>query len=160
MQKKNLAIGAGVVIILVIIGVAFAFTHKAYAPAVGSTYASTSPVASPSTQATAVNNTIVLTKSNSSVGQYLTDSSGNTLYTYGADTKGVSNCTGSCLANWPAYQLASSNTNLPANFGSIKRPDNGQMQYTYKGMPLYTFTGDTMGQVTGNDVNNFKVAKP
>jgi predicted lipoprotein with Yx(FWY)xxD motif len=53
-----------------------------------------------------------------------------------------------------------STTGLPANISTIKRSDNGQIQYTYKGMPLYYFASDTKGQVTGNAVSGFYVAKP
>jgi prepilin-type N-terminal cleavage/methylation domain-containing protein len=102
---------------------------------------------------------IVQTKTDSKLGQYLADSTGKALYTYGADTAGVSNCTGSCLATWPIYK-ATSTTNLPANVTIITRSDGGT-QYAYKSMPLYYYTGDTVaGMVTGDDVNNFSAAKP
>ncbi|HSX23606.1 MAG TPA: hypothetical protein VLE74_00705 [Candidatus Saccharimonadales bacterium] len=38
---------------------------------------------------------IVTTKTDSKKGDYLTDSTGMTLYTYGPDKPGVSNCSGS-----------------------------------------------------------------
>jgi predicted lipoprotein with Yx(FWY)xxD motif len=101
---------------------------------------------------------IVTTKTDSKLGQYLADGNDKALYTYGADTNGVSNCTGSCLATWPVYEAATT-TNLPANVTAITRSDNTK-QYAYKGMPLYYFTGDTAGKVTGDGVNNFHVAKP
>ena len=111
-------------------------------------------------QAAAVNNAVLTTKTSSSVGQYLADPSGKALYTYGADSSGVSNCKGSCLASWPAYVATGSTTNLPQGVSTIKRSDNGQTQYTYNGMPLYYFVSDGQGQVTGNGVSNFSVAKP
>ncbi|MGH7157141.1 MAG: COG4315 family predicted lipoprotein [Candidatus Saccharimonadales bacterium] len=102
---------------------------------------------------------IVQTKSDPKVGQYLADSNGKTLYTYGADTTGVSNCTGSCLTDWPIYK-ATATTNLPNNVTVITRSD-GTKQYAYKGMSLYYFTGDTAaGQITGNGVSDFSIAKP
>jgi predicted lipoprotein with Yx(FWY)xxD motif len=52
----------------------------------------------------------VTTKSDSKQGQYLADKDGKTLYTYGADTSGVSNCTGSCMSTWPPYTATSTNT--------------------------------------------------
>ncbi|HSX46128.1 MAG TPA: hypothetical protein VLG27_03970 [Candidatus Saccharimonadia bacterium] len=107
----------------------------------------------------AVNNAVLVTKTDSKVGSYLATPAGAALYTYGGDSNGVSNCTGSCLANWPAYE-ATTTTNLPTNVGTIKRSDNGKSQYTYKGMPLYTFVSDSNGQVTGDGVENFHVAKP
>jgi predicted lipoprotein with Yx(FWY)xxD motif len=102
---------------------------------------------------------VVTTKTDSKIGQYLADSKGKALYTYGADTTGVSNCTGSCLAAWPVYE-ATSTDNLSANATVITRADNTK-QYAYKGLPLYYYTGDTTtDQVTGDGVNNFHAAKP
>lgn len=157
MDKRNIrlliALGAFVVIVI-----------GAYALFHGSTYKTPSSSSSSSTNqgtnVTPVNNAVFVTKSNTSVGQYLADPSGNTLYTYGGDTNGASNCTGSCLASWPAYQYNGSLTSWPTQVGSIKRADNGEMQFTYKGKPLYTFVGDTKGQVTGNGVADFSVARP
>jgi predicted lipoprotein with Yx(FWY)xxD motif len=102
---------------------------------------------------------VVSTKTDSKAGQYLAAANGKALYTYGADSTGVSNCSGSCLTNWPIYE-ATATTDLPANVTVITRSD-GKKQYAYKGMPLYYFSGDTSaGQVTGDGVNNFHVAKP
>lgn len=113
-----------------------------------------------STNTNAATADVVQTKTNPTVGQYLADKNGKTLYTYGADTSGVSNCTGACLTDWPVYAATSTTSNLPANVSVIHRSDGGT-QYAYKGMPLYYFSGDTSaGMVTGDGVNNFHVAKP
>lgn len=148
MKKPLIAI---IVIILIAVG-AYALFHKS----------------SPSTPAASNSNTssqnqtssgpIIQTKTASGVGSYLADANGNALYTYGADTNGVSNCTGSCLYNWPIYQ-ATQTTSLPTNVTVITRSD-GAMQYAYKGMPLYTFTSDSPGHVTGDNIQDFHVAKP
>jgi predicted lipoprotein with Yx(FWY)xxD motif len=145
----------GIIVVLVIAGGAYAIFHKSPKP-------KSSNTSSSSTQNTAATNTAVLiTKTNSSVGQYLADPSDKTLYTYNSDSTGVSNCSGLCLRAWPAYVDKGSTTNLPAGVSTIKRTDNGEIQYTYKGMPLYYFAGDSgPGQVTGNGVENFSVAKP
>jgi predicted lipoprotein with Yx(FWY)xxD motif len=152
MSKKNLLIA---VVVIVIVGAGgYAIFHKSNKP----TATNTNP-ATPSS-VPAVNNSVLTTKTDSQLGQYLVDPSGQALYTYNADSSGVSNCTGSCLANWPAYQAKGSVTGLPAGISTITRVDNGQVQYTYNGMPLYYFTSDTQGKVTGNGVENFTVAKP
>lgn len=109
--------------------------------------------------ATATTAQVVTTKTSSTLGQYLADPNNKALYTYGADTAGVSNCSGSCLTDWPIYSAASAPSTLPANVTVITRSD-GTKQYAYKGMPLYTFTSDSAGQVTGNGISNFNVAKP
>jgi predicted lipoprotein with Yx(FWY)xxD motif len=157
-MKRQYMVLTGIVAVLIIVGVGYAVLHKSNKP--NSPTYSTSSSSSNQSETSTVNNTVLKTKSNSSVGTYLTDTNGNALYTYGSDTSGVSNCTGACLANWPAYQDKSASGVMPTNVGTITRADNGEKQYTYKGLPLYTFTGDSQGQVTGNGVANFKVAKP
>jgi len=137
----------------VLLGGGYALLHKSSNTTPTTTTAKTS--AKPT-----VNNTVLMTKTSSSLGQYLADPNGKALYTYGADSSGVSNCTGACLANWPAYQDSGSTTNLPTGVGTIKRADNGQTQYTYQGLPLYYFVNDSQGQVTGNGISRFQVAKP
>ena len=103
---------------------------------------------------------VIITKNAASVGQYLADPSGKTLYTYNADSSGTSKCTAACLATWPAYQDAT-DAALPANVTVIKRADNSEMQYAYKGKLLYYFRGDaTADEVTGNGVGGFSVARP
>lgn len=152
MKKVILA----VVAIIVIAGGAYALFYKSPKPTPRTASSSSSQ-----SSVTATNNTILVTKTNASVGQYLADSSGKTLYTYNADSKGASNCTGSCLHIWPAYVDKGATTNLQSGVGTIKRTDNSEIQYTYNGMPLYFFEGDTSpGQVTGNGEQNFTVAKP
>jgi predicted lipoprotein with Yx(FWY)xxD motif/plastocyanin len=89
------------------------------------------------------------------LGNFLTDANGMALYYYDKDTKGVSNCAGKCVANWPVYYAAQ--VSVPAglkaeDFGTIKRAD-GAMQTTYKGFPLYYWIKDQKrGDTTGQDV--------
>lgn len=156
-KNQNMLLGLIVLIILVVGG--FVLFHKSTKPTTTTTSTSTSSKSSQA-QTAAVNNAVLKTKTSSSVGQYLTDPSGNPLYTYGGDSSGSSNVSGSLLASWPAYQDTGSTTGLPTNVSTIKRTDNGQTQFTYKGMPLYTFVSDSPGQVTGNGVSNFQIAKP
>lgn len=141
-----------IIVVIVVVGGGYAILHKS---------SKTTPTTtSTSSNTPAVNNAVLATKTDPSVGQYLADLSGMALYTYGSDSQGVSNCTGSCLTDWPAYVDKGSTSNLPSGVGTIKRADNGQVQYTYNGLPLYTFVSDSVGKVTGNGVQNFKVAKP
>jgi len=118
----------------------------------------TAPQTSNKSSASTAAKPVVQTKTDSKVGQYLADGSGKPLYTYNQDTDNTSNCTGSCLSNWPAYK-ATSTASLPANVGTITRSD-GTVQYTYNKKPLYYFTGDSGGQVTGNGLEGFSVATP
>jgi predicted lipoprotein with Yx(FWY)xxD motif len=152
--NKNSSTIAGIVIVVVIVAVGgYAIFHKS----------SKTPVSTNSTtqsKAAAVNNAVLVTKTSASLGAYLAEPNGDPLYTYNGDSSGVSTVTGSLLASWPAYQDKGAATALPVDVGTIKRTDNGELQYTYKGMPLYTFVNDSPGQVTGNGVSNFKVATP
>ena len=154
-MKKNSKILIILVGLVVIVGGAYAIYHKSYkAPASGYTTTSNS------SNTSATNSSIIVTKTSSSLGQYLAEPSGHPLYTFGGDSSGVSKCTGTCLTSWPAYVDLGSTTNLPTGVGTIKRTDNGQTQFTYYGMPLYVFVGDTSNQPTGNGVQNFTLAKP
>ena len=96
---------------------------------------------------------------NSRFGQILADAGGRTLYAFTKDVKGSgrSNCTGQCIATWPA--LTAAGTPLAgagvqaAMLGTIQR-DYGTAQVTYGDWPLYFYGGDTQaGQTTGQNVN-------
>jgi predicted lipoprotein with Yx(FWY)xxD motif len=92
------------------------------------------------------------------VGNYLADSAGRTLYTYGADLPGdcqtppKSTCVADCLVSWPIFDAGDRvlGTGLDdAAFGSIQRED-GLWQTTYRGWPLYYYKTDlTLGQMAG-----------
>ncbi len=41
--------------------------------------------------------------SDPTLGSYLVDKDGNTLYYFAFDVAGTPNCTGACAARWPAY---------------------------------------------------------
>ena len=150
MKKVIIAVIAAIIVI----GGGYLIFHKSPKTTPATTTSTTT------SNAPAVNNAVLITKTNSSVGQYLADPSGKTLYTYGGDSSGASTVTGSLLASWPAYVDKGSTTNLPTGVSTIKRTDNGQIQFAYMGLPLYYFVSDSTGQVTGNGVANFQVAKP
>jgi predicted lipoprotein with Yx(FWY)xxD motif len=154
-MKRSSIVLIIVIVLVVLVGGGYALFHKSSKPA-------SSASSSNSTQsAPAVNNAVLITKTDPNLGQYLADPSGKPLYTFGGDSSGVSNCAGSCLSSWPAYLAKGSTSNLPSGVSTIKRADDGQTQYTYNGLPLYYFITDKAGQMpTGNGVENFKLAKP
>jgi predicted lipoprotein with Yx(FWY)xxD motif len=158
MQKKSMAVIGTVIVVVILVVGGYALFHKS--PKTTTPSSTLSSTATSKSQAAPVNNAVLITKTNTTVGSYLADPKGNTLYTVGSGSTGVSNCTGACLTAWPVYQDKGSTTGLPTNVGTIKRSDNGEIQYTYKGMPLYYFSSDTSGQVTGNGVSGFSVATP
>lgn len=152
MDKKT-GMVAGVIVLVIVVAGAFALIHH-------NMNSMTAGKTASQTNLPAVNNAVLKTTMASKVGQYLTDASGKALYTYGGDTAGISNCSGECLADWPAYTDSGATTGLPAGVGTIKRSDNGAMQYTFNGQPLYYFTDDSGSAVTGDGVSGFHVAKP
>jgi predicted lipoprotein with Yx(FWY)xxD motif len=80
------------------------------------------------------------------LGQYLTGKDGKSLYMFTPDTTSASNCNGDCAATWPAVTLGNGETvkggdGVTGTFGTIARQD-GSMQVTYAGHPLYYYSGD------------------
>ncbi|QDA60855.1 hypothetical protein [Hymenobacter jejuensis] len=82
------------------------------------------------------------------LGPYLTDSQGNTLYFFARDVDGTNACTGGCTPTWPVYYepnvLVTKALNT-SDFGSKTTPD-GRQQTTYKGWPLYYYAPAVNGQ--------------
>lgn len=92
------------------------------------------------------------------LGPVLVDSAGMTLYRYTPDGKDKSVCTGTCASLWPPLTVPAGTTatgaaGIPgADLGVFARTD-GTHQIAYKGMPLYTYTGDTKaGEASGQGV--------
>jgi predicted lipoprotein with Yx(FWY)xxD motif len=96
--------------------------------------------------------------SQSGLGPILTDQNGRTLYAFTKDKNRSSNCTGRCIATWPA--LAGSKAVTAASgaqrslVGEAKRTE-GTLQATYGDWPLYYYAGDMdPGDVDGQGVDN------
>jgi predicted lipoprotein with Yx(FWY)xxD motif len=89
------------------------------------------------------------------LGSVLVDSEGMTVYDFTVDEGTKSNCYGGCEAAWPPVTTTGKPTAAEgasaADLGTTKRKD-GTLQVTYKGHPLYTFTGDKEpGEANGNE---------
>jgi predicted lipoprotein with Yx(FWY)xxD motif len=71
------------------------------------------------------------------------------------EASGKIECTGSCLSFWFPVTASPANAGtggLPGKLGTIHRSDDGKMQLTYNGKPLYTFRLDTAaGQAHGSN---------
>ena len=152
MNKKTVSIVVLVIIVVIAVGAAFLLRKPN----------NTNNSSLNNSQNLPANNSVFMVKSKSVIGNYLADPKGNTLYTDGVGNAGVQNCLGACLAAWPPYldKFAGTSINLPLNIGTIKRSDNGEVQFTYKNQPLYYFSADSNGQVTGNGISGFSVALP
>ncbi|HEY7257177.1 MAG TPA: hypothetical protein VH476_10905 [Solirubrobacterales bacterium] len=81
----------------------------------------------------------------------LTNMRGRTLYSLSVERKGRFVCdVSACLTLWKPLTVPAGVTPLgPVQLGTIVRPD-GRTQVTYRGLPLYRFTGDTRpGEASG-----------
>lgn len=92
----------------------------------------------------------------------LVSKAGRTLYSLSAETHGRFICTAACLTQWKPLVVPRGTTPTgAAKLATTRRPD-GRFQVTYRGLPLYTFSGDhARGDVSGNgfkDVGTWKVA--
>ena len=89
-----------------------------------------------------------------SAGDVLVDSSGAALYTPDQEANGMIECTSSeCTAIWKPVTAGGGNptgaSEIEGELGTAKRPD-GDMQVTFDGKPLYSFTQEGPGEVTGD----------
>jgi predicted lipoprotein with Yx(FWY)xxD motif len=84
-------------------------------------------------------------------GSVLVDASGRAHYTNDQDHGGAVVCSGGCLSFWSPVTTRTTPTagSLPGAVGVVART-NGTRQVTYDGKPLYSFTLDAPGKVTGD----------
>jgi predicted lipoprotein with Yx(FWY)xxD motif len=124
--------------------------------------ASSTPTASQSTDTPAAaipsGPVVVNVGQNSTLGSFLVDSKGLTLYLFTKDTPNTSNCYGSCASYWPPLLTNGApvaGTGVTASMlGTTKRTD-GTVQVTYNGWPLYYYVSDkAAGDTTGENVQN------
>jgi predicted lipoprotein with Yx(FWY)xxD motif len=80
----------------------------------------------------------------------LVDSQGRAMYSADQERGGEVLCTAQCASIWDPVP-ASDGDPAPADLklGEVERPD-GEMQLTYDGNPLYTFTEEGPGELTGD----------
>jgi predicted lipoprotein with Yx(FWY)xxD motif len=108
------------------------------------------------------------------LGSYLSDKDGKSLYFFATDAKGQASCTGGCEAVWPPFYVDNLTADKVAagltftDFATITTT-SGKKQLTYKGWPLYyyapsvngTNTAEIAGQTTGDGVGGvWFIAKP
>jgi predicted lipoprotein with Yx(FWY)xxD motif len=80
----------------------------------------------------------------------LVDSQGRALYTADQEQGGEVLCTAECASIWDPVPASDADA-APADLklGEVERPDGG-MQLTYEGQPLYAFTEEGPGELTGD----------
>jgi predicted lipoprotein with Yx(FWY)xxD motif len=146
-----------------------ASTSPAAASVAPSTAASEAPSSEPSAAASpATGGTTVEAKEVGTAGTILVDAaSGMTVYTFTKDTKdsGTSACTGGCIDTWPALTVAAGETptggaGVTGTLGTITRADDGSLQVTYNGLPLYFFKNDKAPGDLNGVYENWETVKP
>lgn len=92
-------------------------------------------------------------------GQWV-DQNGASLYTFDKDSKDKSACREGCTKIWPAA-VADASDKASGDWGVIQTPD-GERQWTYKGQPLYRYSGDAKpGDKVGDGFKGvWHIAKP
>jgi predicted lipoprotein with Yx(FWY)xxD motif len=131
-----------------LLAAAFVAACSISGPSQGGASASASPAGNSPTvmTATAGGQTILVDGSN-----------GMTVYTFASDVAGSgrSACTGNCLVIWPPLTVRAGTTptagpGVTGTLGTITT-DDGSVQVTYQGLPLYFYDGDKApGDTNGN----------
>jgi predicted lipoprotein with Yx(FWY)xxD motif len=86
-------------------------------------------------------------------GTVLVDAKGAALYAPDQERGGKVRCVGACTSIWKPLTLGSGKPTGPGKLGVLRRPD-GTRQVTAAGRPLYSFTQEGAGSVTGNGVSD------
>jgi predicted lipoprotein with Yx(FWY)xxD motif len=128
---------------------------------------SAAPAASAAASSGASSGATVEAKPVGSLGTVLVaGTNGMTVYTFSQDVKdsGKSACTGSCITTWPAVTVASGATpsagsGVSGKLATIAR-DDGTMQVTYNGLPLYFFANDHAPGDSNGVYQNWNAVKP
>ena len=108
------------------------------------------------------------------LGSYLSDKDGRSLYFFSTDAKDQVTCTGGCELVWPPFYLDNLTadklgTGLTFSDFATRTPTSGKKQVTYNGWPLYyyapsvngTNTLETAGKTAGDGVGGvWFIAKP
>ncbi|OXG03943.1 secreted repeat protein with Y-X4-D motif [Flavobacterium araucananum] len=135
----------------------------------------------PTTPVTPELKTEVNLSTSATLGSYLTDKSGRSLYFFSTDANGQASCTGGCELVWPAFSVDNLTadklgTGLTLSDFATITTTSGKKQLTYKGWPLYyyapvsgtdaygnggTNTAEAAGKTTGDGVGGvWFIAKP
>lgn len=86
-------------------------------------------------------------------GTYLVDAAGMALYLFVPDAQGASTCYDDCATSWPPVVITSADLptageGVDASLLGTTARDDGSMQLTYNGWPLYYFASDTVAGFT------------
>jgi predicted lipoprotein with Yx(FWY)xxD motif len=126
------------------------------------------PASAAPASAAAGSGAAVEAKAVGSIGTLLVaGSNGMTVYTFSKDVadSGTSACTGGCLTKWPALTVpagatATGGSGVSGKLATITRADDGTLQVTYNGLPLYFFSGDAAPGDANGVYTNWAAVKP
>jgi predicted lipoprotein with Yx(FWY)xxD motif len=84
-------------------------------------------------------------------GRVLVDSTGQALYASDQEADGRVLCTDGCESFWTPVTIDKGEPqgSVPGELGVVERPD-GTRQVTYDSVPLYSFSEERPGEVTGD----------
>ncbi len=93
----------------------------------------------------------------SDYGRVIADGKGEALYLFEKESGKKPQCYGSCAQVWPPVLTKGkpkAGRGLEASLGTTRR-NNGKLQVTYAGQPLYYYVGDSPGSILCHDVEEF-----
>lgn len=121
------------------------------------TVAVTSEVTTEVTQPPASSAPTLQIGSSATLGEFLVDGEGMTLYLFTRDTPNTPTCYDDCALSWPpllADATPVAGAGVDANLIGVAPRTDGTVQVTYNGWPLYYFATDMQpGDTAGHDVN-------
>jgi predicted lipoprotein with Yx(FWY)xxD motif len=90
-------------------------------------------------------------------GIMLFDLSGHTLYRFDGDEGTRSTCYGACAKAWPPALTEGKirAVDVPRKLVGTSKRNDGTIQLTYDGHPLYTHSGEKQGEDKGNGATAF-----
>ncbi len=116
------------------------------------------PTAAPTEAASMAKPVTLQMGNNDTLGKFISDGDGNTLYLFTKDIKGTSNCYDKCAQAWPPVIPDGAPTlkdGVDTALISTTLRTDGSTQLTYNGWPLYYYFKDKApGDTTGQAVND------
>jgi predicted lipoprotein with Yx(FWY)xxD motif len=164
MRSNALIVGSLFITTALLVGCSSTGASPSAAPASAAPPAASEPAASAPAEGAAT----VEAKPVGAAGTVLVDGDdGMTVYIFTKDVKdsGKSACTGDCLVTWPALIVPAGatptgGTGVAGKLGTITREDDGTLQVTYNGLPLYYFKNDKAPGDANGIYENWEAVKP
>lgn len=162
MRPRNLMAAA----VFVVAGLAACSSAATPVPPTAAPATAAPATAAPATAAPAAGGATIKAATVGSATLIVASSNGMTVYTFAKDTKdsGKSACSGGCATTWPPLTVAAGATptgdaGVTGKIGTITR-DDGTLQVTYNGLPLYFFSGDKAVGDSNGVYTNWNAVKP